>query len=201
MKSETECTRRQLLAWGAPAFAAAAVCPKIGLPAEENRRTTTLSEILPGKPWPDRRREVARRWLELLGDFPTEMPDLRPEMTKVAEEDSITRYHVSFQSEADDRVTAWLLVPDAARDKRTAAIICIHSTTFGSGKDSTIGLSGRRPIDPPRDPQVGAAYGLELARHGFVTLSIDLLTDGERIHPGDRVMDTRRFYLEHSTLR
>jgi hypothetical protein len=48
-----------------------------------------------------------------------------------------------------------------------------------------------------RSPKVGVAYGLELARHGFVTLSIDLLTDGERIRSGDRIMDTRRFYLEH----
>jgi len=197
MNCETECTRRRLLALGVPAFAAAALCPNIGLPTEEPGGTTTLSEILPEKPWPERRKEVERRWLDLLGDFPTEIPELRPEMTKVAEEDGITRYHVSFQSEADDRVTAWLLVPDTAREKRTAAIICIHSTTFGTGKDSTVGLSGRRPIDPPRDPKIGAAYGLELARHGFVTLSIDLLTDGERIHPGDRVMDTRRFYLEH----
>ncbi|MDF1860314.1 MAG: prolyl oligopeptidase family serine peptidase [Verrucomicrobiales bacterium] len=41
------------------------------------------------------------------------------------------------------------------------------------------------------------AYGLELARHGFVTFSIDLLTDGERIEPKRRVMDTRVFYEKH----
>ncbi|MEZ6127114.1 MAG: alpha/beta hydrolase family protein [Planctomycetaceae bacterium] len=168
-----------------------------GISADETRGATPLSQILPDQPWPERRKEVERRWLELLGDFPAGIPELRPEMTEVEKKDGLTRYHVSFQSEETDRVTAWLLVPDAAQKKPTPAIICIHSTTFGSGKDSTIGISGRRPMDPPRDPQVGAAYGLELAQHGFVTLSIDLLTDGERTRGGDRIMDTRRFYQEH----
>eukprot|EP00913_Durusdinium_trenchii_P008905 g8371.t1 len=154
-------------------------------------------KILPGRPWPERRKEIKRRWLELMGPFPTKVPKLKPVMKQVAQKDGITRFHVSFQSEADDRVTAWLLVPDAARKKPTPAIICIHSTTWGSAKDQVTGLSGRRPVDPPRDPQVGAAYGLTLARHGFVTLSIDLLTDGERIAPNRRVMDTRPFYLKH----
>jgi dienelactone hydrolase len=187
----------RLLTLGCLSLAAVVLFPTTGLSAEESGGAAALSEILPGKPWPERRKEVERRWLELLGDFPTEITELRPEMNEVAREDGITRYHVSFQAEADDRVTAWLLVPDAAREKPTPAIICIHSTTFGSGKDGTIGISGRRPIDPPRDPRIGVAYGLELARHGFVTLSIDLLTDGERIRPGDRIMDTRRFYVEH----
>jgi len=153
--------------------------------------------VKPANTWPERRKEIERKWLDLLGDFPTEIPDLKIEMKEVARENGITRYHVSFQSEADDRVTAWLLVPDAARKKPTPAIICIHSTTWGSGKDQVIGLSGRRPIDPPRDAQVGADYGMTHAQHGFVTLSIDLLTDGERIEPKRRVMDTRGFYLKH----
>ena len=118
-------------------------------------------------------------------------------MREVEHKEGITRYHVSYLAEPDDRVTAWLLVPDTARKKPTPAIVCVHSTTWGSGKDQVIGLSGRRPVDPPRDPQVGANYGMTLAQHGFVTLSIDLLTDGERIDPDHRVMDTRPFYLKH----
>lgn len=158
---------------------------------------TRLSEILPDKPWPERRAEIERRWLGLLGDFPSEVPELRPEMKEVEHKDGITRYHVSFQAEADDRVTAWLLVPDTAKDKPTAAVVCVHSTTWGSGKDQVIGLSGRRPVDPPRDAQVGVDYGRTIAQHGFITLCIDLLTDGERIDPNHRVMDTRPFYLKH----
>jgi len=165
--------------------------------ADETGGITPLSEILPGMPWPERRKEFDRRLLELLGDFPTEISELQPEIKEVEKKDGITRYYVGFQTEADDRVTAWLLVPDTARKKPTPAIICVHSLTWGSGIDARIGLSGRRPVDPPRDPQVGADYGFTHAKHGFVTLNIDLLTDGERIDPEHRVMDTRPFYVKH----
>ena len=182
-------TRRELLAMGIPAFAGAALT---GGQVEAAARDRSSE-----KPWPQRRRMIEREWLKLLGEFPKEVPKLRAKMKLVEKKDGISRYHVSFQSEADDRVTAWLLVPDAAKKKPTPAIICLHSTTWGSGKDQTIGLSGLRPVDPPRKPQKGVDYGRTHAKHGFVTLSIDNLTDGERIKKGERVMDTRGFYLKH----
>lgn len=174
------------------------------------------------QPWPERRAAIERAWLDLLGDFPAEIPPLNPIISKVtfepgcpterltseqlevlqeqlAEEDgAIERYHVSFQTEADDRVTGWLLVPEGVDAQNPApAMICIHSTTRGSGKDATIGLSGRTPVDPPDTTEGGRSYGLHLARHGYVTLSIDLLTDGERIEPGAKVLDSRPFYQRH----
>jgi dienelactone hydrolase len=185
-------TRRDLLARGLPALAGAALLPTSSAPAAAPPATPAGAA-----PWPVRRNQVERAWLDLLGDFPGEIPSLRPVMKQVAVEHGITRYHVTFQSEPDDRVTAWLLVPESARSQPAPAIICIHSTTFGSGKDSTVGLAGRRPVDPPPDLETGRAYGLLLARHGYVTLSIDLLTDGERVKPGDKVMDTRGFYRQH----
>lgn len=174
-----------------------AICTDNAAADDVNPNTTTLSEILPNRAWPERREEIERRWLNLLGDFPKAVPDLKSRMKEVDHKDGIKRYHVSFQTEPDDRVTAWLLVPAAPWEKPAPAIVCVHSTTFGSGKDQVIGLSGRRPVDPPRHPQVGADYGRTLAQHGFVTLSIDLLTDGERIKPGHRMHDTRDFYLRH----
>lgn len=197
MVQQTRRPYRLLIGCGIAVLAVSRLFPNHTLLADEPGGITSLAEILPGKPWPERRKEIERRWLQLLGDFPTQIPEPRTEMKEVERKDGITRYHVSFQSEPDDRVTAWLLVPDAARKKPTPAIICVHSTTWGSGKDATIGLRGRRPVDPPRDPQVGAAYGLTHAQHGFVTLSVDLLTDGERIDKNHRVMDTRPFYLKH----
>jgi dienelactone hydrolase len=198
MHNSTKSTRRELLGAGISALVGSVICSNVELSADENdTEPANHGAKQENTPWPERRKQIERKWLDLLGDFPTEIPDLRIEMKEVAREDGITRYHVSFQAEPDDRVTAWLLVPDAARKKPTPAIICVHSTTWGSGKDQVIGLSGRRKIDPPRDPQVGAAYGLTLAKHGFVTLSIDLLTDGERIESDERVMDTRGFYLKH----
>jgi len=181
---------------GLPALAGTVLAPGLSQAASASA-ASSHAEPATGLAWPARRKVVERAWLDLLGEFPGEIPLLRPVMKEVAREDGITRYHVSFQSEPDDRVTAWLLVPERARGKRTPAIINIHSTTWGAGKDSTAGLAGRRPQDPPTAPEIGRASGLELARHGYVTLCIDLLTDGERIKPGERVMDTRGFYLKH----
>ena len=187
-------TRRELLTAGLPALAATVLPPNTALAAA---MPPAVSPLATGKAWPARRKQIERAWLDLLGDFPTEIPPLKPSMKQASHAGGITRYHVSFQAEPDDRVTAWLLVPDSAKRKRAPAIINIHSTTWGAGKDSTAGLAGRRPQDPPTAPEIGRASGLELARHGYVTLCIDLLTDGERIKPGERVMDTRGFYLKH----
>ncbi len=171
--------------------------------------------------WPVRREKIKRAWLDLLGDFPTSVPALTPIVKKVtfgpgcpserlttqqrqvlsqqiAEETGspIDRYHVSFQTETNDRVTGWLLVPQNAI-KPAPAMICIHSTTKGSGKDQTVGLSGSTPTAPPDTTEGGRSYGLHLARYGYITLSIDLLTDGERVEPGGRVMNTQLFYQSH----
>lgn len=175
---------------GGPVLAGASL-PSNAAPAQAS---STVGSLVAGEGWPAQRQVVERAWLDLLGDFPKDVPSLDPVLKKVAYEGGITRYHASFQAEPGDRVTAWLLVPDSARERPTPAIIVVHSTTFGSGKDSTAGLAGRRPQDPPTDPAVGRASGLDLARHGYITLCIDLLTDGERIPQGGRVMDTRWFY-------
>jgi dienelactone hydrolase len=211
-------SRRDLIKTCGVAVALAAISGQSGRaqsPIREN------GPALAGDHWPLRRDRIARAWLGLLGDPPVEVPDPRQMVRKVTlapgcpserltpvqrevlrtqmawENGAIERYHVSFQAEDDDRVTAWLLVPKAARRQRSPAMICIHSTTLGAGKDATIGLSGPRPQDPPDSDEGGRSYGLHLARHGYVTLSIDLLTDGERIGPGGRLHDTRPFYQRH----
>ena len=109
---------------------------------------------------------------------------------------------------------------------KSPAIICLHSTTYGAGKSSPAGVAGRFASDPkngfvgrpdlvgkdprynnnlpdPNDPEAmrdyyagGRASGLLLAKQGFVTLSIDLLGDGDRIEPGQRSNDTRQFYKQ-----
>jgi|GEM_PF-513912 len=207
-----------------------------------------------GKKWPARRKQLEAEWLKLLGPFPTTKPPLdvqilSTEILPAAPDDpsypiragDITRHKIKFRSEADAGggtpsdiwVYGWLLVPNSANDAhkkdgtKTPAIICLHSTTYGAGKSSPAGVTGRFPTDAknglvgrpdlvgkdprysnnslpdPKDPQAmhdyhasGRAAGLLLARQGFITLSIDLLADGERIEPGQRSNDTRQFYKQ-----
>ncbi|MCW5550373.1 MAG: acetylxylan esterase [Opitutaceae bacterium] len=194
-------TRRELLSAGATVLAGTT----LGL-TRTHAQTSGPTVVAPpvGQNWPAQRDKFKRAWLDLLGEFPAEKLPLDPVIRKVAVENGVTRYHVTFRAETDDRVVAWLLVPERARRKPVPGIVCLHSTTFGTGKDSTIGLAGMRPGTPPeqwqefyRNPEVGQAYGRDLAEHGYVTLSPDFATDGERIRPGERLMDTRPFYRRH----
>src|SRR5690349_10816413 len=127
-------TRRDMLTTGLPMLAATVLAPNILQAA-----TPPAGAKAPtGKAWPARRKEVELAWLKLLGPFPTELPPLQPVLRKVTlgpdcpsaqmtpqqlgvlktqmaeEAGAIERYHVSFQSEKDDRVTGWLLVPAGA---------------------------------------------------------------------------------------
>ncbi|HOZ47168.1 MAG TPA: alpha/beta hydrolase family protein [Candidatus Hydrogenedentes bacterium] len=136
-------------------------------------------------------------WLELLGPFPEQAPPLDAKQTRVDAIEGIECHHVTFQSEPHDRVTAYLLIPEAARPGPSPAVLCIHSTTHGSGKRRVVGLSGSTPEDPPDEPAASRAYGLELARWGYITLSIDLMCDGERIPQGLTCYDTSAFYERH----
>ena len=153
--------------------------------------------VPPNEPWEQRRAKVRRAWLDMLGPFPETVLPLEPEQKRVDDIQGIECHHVTFQSEPDDRVTVYLLIPEAAKAGPSPAILCIHSTTHGSGKNRIVGLAGSAPDDPPDGPIESRAYGLELARWGYVTLSIDLMCDGERVPEGLQRYDTSAFYKRH----
>ncbi len=145
--------------------------------------------------------QIRKEWLSLLGPFPEKIVDLDPVVREVFQDESLVRYHVKFRSEKDDWVTAWLMVPKVPRpgrgSKAAPALLCIHPTTAGSGKDRVAGLAGLKPNSPPDASDNSRSYGLELTKKGYVTLCIDLLTDGERVSPGLGPYDSRNFYQKH----
>lgn len=206
-----------------------------------------------GAKWPARRAQLEKEWLKILGPFPSEKPPLDVQILSTEKVPAtagdpvyplrageITRYKVKFRAEADACggtqsdiwIYGWLLVPDSAKEAekqglRTPAVICLHSTTYGAGKSSPAGVTGRFAVDPKagfvgrpdlvgKDPRYhngvpdpnnaeamhnydagGRASGLLLAKQGYVTLSIDMLGDGERVEPGQRPLDTRQFYKRY----
>lgn len=139
---------------------------------------------------------VREGWLGLLGPFPDAGP-LDAEMTPRAPIGGIPAWHVRFRSEGGDWVTAYLLVPEHTGDAPRPAVVCPHSTTSGAGKDRIVGLAGATPGSEPDPPATSRAYGLELARWGYVVLAIDLLSDGERVPEGLPPYNSTRFYEEH----
>ncbi len=137
------------------------------------------------------------RWLGLLGPFPDTAPALDAEFRERAPIQGIDCRHVRFRCEEDDWITAYLLVPESAREGASPAVICPHSTTGGAGKNCTAGVTGKTPGSPPGGPMESRAYGLELARWGYITLCIDLWGDGERIPAGSQHYDSTAFYKQH----
>src|SRR5262245_28409700 len=83
--------------------------------------------------------------------------------------DGYTRKKLTFAAEKDDRVPAWLLVPDAAKfpGKRPAALV--PHQTIAIGKDEPVGLG----------TQESKRIALHLVRRGYVCIAPDYPSFGE----------------------
>lgn len=138
--------------------------------------------------WRRLRAEIKRKTIELFGEFPGSRCELRPTVLDETACGGFRRLHIRFNSEPDDLIYAYLLIPDRLKAP-APAVIAIH-TSASSGKDCTVGLAGLRPGEPP---DRNLAYALDAVAHGCVALAPDMDTIGERA-PGGRFWDTQPFY-------
>jgi dienelactone hydrolase len=93
------------------------------------------------------------------------------EVETVSEEktEKYLRRKIRFTVERDDRVPAWLLIPnDASAKAKAPAMLCLHQTTK-IGKDEPAGLGGLPNLH----------YAHELAARGYVCLVPDYPSFGE----------------------
>jgi cephalosporin-C deacetylase-like acetyl esterase len=136
-------------------------------------RLTTTGERLPLRTptdWAERRRQLVSHFERAAGEFPGPARKVPLEMKILEEvrEEGLIRRKLSYRTEHDSRVTAWLLLPDRDSEERRPAALCLQQTT-DVGKDEPAGVRG--------DPELH--YALELARRGWVTLSPDYPSFGE----------------------
>ncbi len=120
---------------------------------------------------------------ELLGEFPSPVP-LRAEIVAEQRDDDLIRQRVLLDTEPDMSVAALVYIPARRKpDKRLPAILCAHG--HGPyGKDAVMGVL--RPDDPAMAAHIlehNYDYGLQMARRGFVTCSLDWRGFGERSDP------------------
>lgn len=135
--------------------------------------------------WNAKRERIRESWYLLIGKPPVEAPRLNPRVSKKEKRDGYTLWHVVYDSEPDDSVTAYLLVPDALNGKAPAVVACMPTSPHG--KDTVAGLA-----ETPN-----WWYARELAQRGYVVLAPDVLTTGERVSPGLPPLDTTAFYAKH----
>ena len=145
--------------------------------AGERRPIKSISD------WDERREQILKNFQRAAGPLPSSMRRV-PLDVKVIEEikiGTLTRRKLTFQSDPDDRVPAYLFLPekpqpDAAKpnDNRMPAVLCLQQTT-AVGKDEPAGIRGDNSL----------SYALELAKRGFVTLAPDYPSFGEHSYDFD----------------
>ena len=111
-------------------------------------------DVKTAEDWQKRRVEIRERWMSLLGPWPALITD--PEVTELKRErrENITQIQVRFDWAPNETTHGYLLIPDGD-GKRPAVVTVFYEpeTSIGLGK-------------PHRD------FGLQLAKRGFVVLSL-----------------------------
>jgi dienelactone hydrolase len=127
--------------------------------------------------WHERREHILAHFQRAAGPLPS--PTRRvPLDVRVIEEvriGSLLRRKLTYQSDLDDRVPAYLFLPSTPRSReRLPALLCLQQTT-AAGKDEPAGVRG--------DPSL--KYALELAERGYVTIAPDYPSFGEHAYDFD----------------
>ncbi len=121
---------------------------------------------------PDRQK-LLDKMQEAMGKIPSADRKVPLDIKVMSEEklDGYIRRKITFAVESNDRVPAWLLLPDdksqSPKGKRPA-MLCLHQTV-GVGKDEPVGL----------DKQESKHQALHLVRRGYICLAPDYPSFGE----------------------
>jgi esterase/lipase len=113
--------------------------------------------------WARRRQHLVTAMQRVMGPLPDNSRKV-PLDVQLVEEVQLAkciRRKITFAVEKDDRVSAYLLIPNTLNVK-APAMLCLHQTT-GIGKGEPAGVGGNKALH----------YALELAERGYVALAPD----------------------------
>lgn len=108
--------------------------------------------------WAARRAELLAKWTALLGPWPPLVERPTVEVVGESKEDGYTRYKVNVQVAPKQTVAGYLLVPTGGKPPYPAVVVPFYEP------ETSVGLNTKR--GQFKD------YGVQLAKRGFVTLSI-----------------------------
>jgi dienelactone hydrolase len=121
----------------------------------------------------ERRADVRERMQKVMGELPdrSQLPPLDLKIVESFQGDGYKRLTVSFANLYDERVTAYLYVPDGLKPgERRPGVVALQST----------GMQGKHIVDGRGPRGASRAYGLELARRGHVVVAPDYPSFGEQ---------------------
>lgn len=137
-------------------------------PGAPPRFTSLVGPATTEADWEQSRKNIAGRWRAVLGVGPEAPSDPGLTIDRTLEGPSYLRHEVRFRGVAGDAVTASLLAPHGAVERR-AGILALHQST-SHGRLEPIGVAG--------SPEF--AYAHELACRGYVVLAPDEFVAGAR---------------------
>jgi dienelactone hydrolase len=119
--------------------------------------------------WQVRRAHIIGHLQAVMGPLPggERRVPLDVKVVEEIDEPKFVRRKITFASEPEDRVPAWLLIPKGNSTARPA-MLCLHQTV-AIGKDESVGLGGKPNL----------RYARELAERGYVALCPDYPNFGE----------------------
>ena len=123
--------------------------------------------------WQQRRREIVKQWHAMLGPWPELMKKPRIKYLKTERRETFTQHQVHVEVYPGGEFTEGHLLVPAGKGPFPAALVTFYESATSVG----LGERGRDTHD----------YGLQLARRGFVTLSIG--TPGSIQHPDKRTRE------------
>ncbi|MEN8229835.1 MAG: alpha/beta hydrolase family protein [Bacteroidota bacterium] len=126
-----------------------------------------------------------------LGTPPSDIDcDLSVRVENEFDREDIIERRVSYKVGPNERIAAIMLIPKGISSPRPA-LLTIHPTTE-KGKEQTVGR-GETVDGKLTDKAYNRAYGMHLAKRGYVTFSPDIISAGERMFPGKRAFDNQPF--------
>ncbi|HEV3144046.1 MAG TPA: prolyl oligopeptidase family serine peptidase, partial [Gemmataceae bacterium] len=106
--------------------------------------------------WPLRRKEILDTWIDLMGSWPKVIEKPNVDVLAKSRREKFTQYRVRLEIAPDQTGEGWLLVPDGAGPFPAVLVVFYEPET-------SVGLNPKHPT---------CDFGLQLARRGFVTLSM-----------------------------
>ncbi|HEY0552585.1 MAG TPA: nucleoside hydrolase-like domain-containing protein, partial [Verrucomicrobiae bacterium] len=114
------------------------------------------SRVESASDWPRRREEILREWTELMGPWPKIIEQPKIETLSETNREQLIQRRVRVEIAPNQTGDGWLLLPQGPGPFPAALVVYYEPET-------SVGLNPKQTF---RD------YGLQLARRGFVTLSI-----------------------------
>ena len=132
------------------------------LPREDLLRLPDGSDATTASAWEARRQHTLEAFQKVAGQLPKSKVPLDVKVEKTTDMGRYTRQLITYATDPENRVPAYLCIPKTAtREQPAAAVLCLHPTEAKIGHKVVVGLGGK----PHRQ------YASELAERGFVTLA------------------------------